>query len=105
MRFSQPTAARQINRLRVLNLIAKQDNLARSDVSRLLNLNKVSTSEIVDSLIKENLISEVGTRQTATGRRPTDLELNKDAQMIFAVEITNRNTQVALVNLKGEMPP
>ncbi|MGI6428916.1 MAG: ROK family protein [Syntrophomonadaceae bacterium] len=103
MRFSQPTAARQINRLRVLNLIAKQDNLARSDVSRLLNLNKVSTSEIVDSLIKENLISEVGTRQTATGRRPTDLELNKDAQMIFAVEITNRNTQVALVNLKGEM--
>lgn len=103
MRFSQPSAARQLNRLRTLNLIASNEELSRADVARMLGLNKVSTSEIVDQLIGEGMIFESGPRATAAGRRPVALELNKDARMVLAIDIGTRNTSVALVNLGGEM--
>ncbi|MFA7672090.1 MAG: ROK family protein [Sphaerochaetaceae bacterium] len=103
MRFTQPTAARALNRLRTLNLIATNDNLSRADVARLLKLNKVSTSEIVDLLIKENLISEKEFASGSVGRPPTPLQLNKDSQMVLAFDINSRTTSVALVNLKGEL--
>ena len=75
MHFTQPSSARQLNRLRTLNLIATCEDLSRADVSRLLGLNKVSTGEIVDQLIAEGMVSETGTRTTAAGRRPVTLEL------------------------------
>ncbi len=103
MQFTQPSAARQLNRLRVLNLLAIKEGLSRSDVSRTLGLNKVSTGEIVDLLIGEKLVSESGTRTTAAGRRPVTLELNKDRKMVLAIDIGTRNTSVALVNLAGDM--
>lgn len=103
MRFTQPTAARQLNRLRILNLLSQHEGLSRADVSRLLGLNKVSTGEIVDILIHEGMIGETGPRTTTAGRRPVALELNKDCKMVMAVDVGTRNTSVALVNLAGEM--
>lgn len=103
MQFSQPSAARQLNKLRTLNLIATHKNLSRADISRHLGLNKVSTSEIVELLIKENLLLEAGARETEAGRRPIELLLNKDAYMVLAVDIGSRNTTIALVNLGGEL--
>lgn len=103
MYFSQPASARAINRLRVLNLIARQKGLSRSDVSRLLGLNKVSTSEIVDQLITEGLLFETGKRHTAAGRRPIVLELQKERKIVLAADIGTRNTCVAAVDLGGTM--
>ncbi len=102
MQFSQPSSARVINKLRVLNLIAKSQETSRADVARVLGLNKVSTSEIVDLLVSEGLVLELGKRQTAAGRRPTELALQKDAKAVVAVDIGIRNTSVTLVNLAGD---
>jgi predicted NBD/HSP70 family sugar kinase len=103
MRFTQPTAARQLNRLRILNLIATHEHLSRADVSRLLGLNKVSTGEIVDLLLGEGILTEEGSRTTNAGRRPINLALNREYRMVIAIDIGTRNTSVALVNLAGEM--
>jgi N-acetylglucosamine repressor len=103
MRFSRPSTARQVNRLRVLNLLSLREELSRADVARILGLNKVSTSEIVDALIEEKLVAEGSTKATTTGRPPTLLELQKDRLTIFAVDLESTNTSVALVNMMGEM--
>ena len=55
MKFSDPATARTINRLRVLNLLRNDGAMSRADISRSLGLNKPSTSEIVASLIKEEI--------------------------------------------------
>ncbi|MGI6433103.1 MAG: ROK family transcriptional regulator [Sphaerochaetaceae bacterium] len=103
MQFSQPSAARQLNRLRTLNLVAKERELSRADIARLLGLSKVSTSEIVDQLIKENLLTEAGIRPTDKGRPPINITLNKDAAMVLAIDIGSRNISVGIVNLGGEI--
>lgn len=103
MRFTTPSTARQINRLRVLNLLALKEGLSRADVSRLLDLNKVSTSEIVDALLTEGLLKEGELKTTTIGRPPTALLLQKEKQTVFAIDLEGSNTSVALVNLMGEM--
>ncbi|NLV83221.1 MAG: ROK family protein, partial [Spirochaetales bacterium] len=103
MQFSQPSTARLVNRLRILNIVAQNEGLSRADVSRDLNLNKVSTSEIVDQLVGEGLLLETGRRQTSSGRPPTQLALQKEAKSVIAVDIGIRNTSVALVNMGGDI--
>ena len=56
MDFSRPDNARKINRLKVLDALRKRD-MSRAELSRELVINKVSVSEITDSLIKEGFVA------------------------------------------------
>ena len=58
MDFSRPDNARAINRLKVLSAIREHEVMTRAELSRLLLINKVSISEIVDNLIKQDLVKE-----------------------------------------------
>lgn len=101
--FTQITDVRQINRLRILNLIAKSEKTNRAQISRELGFNKVSTGEIVDLLIKEGLVEETGTQTSGAGRPSIDLTLNKERYFVIAIDIGLRNTRIALINLSGEL--
>ena len=103
MRFSQPATARQINRLRVLNLVLAEGQLSRADIARMLDLNKPSTSEIVELLIAEHLLEEQGKTITTNGRRPTALSLNSSASLVLGVDIASHTTSFSLSDLKGNI--
>ncbi|MBR4426349.1 MAG: ROK family transcriptional regulator [Spirochaetales bacterium] len=102
MRLSQPKAARTINTARVLGALRTQKNLSKAEIARILNLNKVSTGEIVDDLISCGLVVETGKMESANGRRPTCLSLVPDAKYVLSVDIGSRNTTVALCNMLSE---
>ncbi len=101
MNFSQPSAIRTINRLRVLNLLRENDFLSRADIARMLGLNKPSTSEIIELLLEEGLVQEQGKVATANGRRPTALKLKGDARLVIGVELGTRTTVFTLADLQG----
>ncbi len=103
MKFTQPAAAREINRLRVLNLLAQDKEYSRSDIARILKLNKPSTSEIIEGLLKDGLVAETGKRETTTGRRPVAIALCGDAALVLGVDMGSRNTSIALADLKGNI--
>ncbi|NCB03195.1 MAG: ROK family transcriptional regulator [Spirochaetia bacterium] len=103
MNFTQITDVRQINRLRILNLIAKSEKTSRASIARELGFNKVSTGEIVDILIKEGLVEELGAQITQSGRPSIGLSLNKEKYFVIAIDIGLRNIRFALMNLSGEL--
>lgn len=103
MRFSLPSNARAINRLRILNVIATQDGLSRAQIARVLDLNKVSTGEIVEGLIEDGLVVETGKVVTVNGRRPVALSLVKDARSLLAIDIGPKATSFALADLSGTL--
>ncbi|WP_041395244.1 ROK family transcriptional regulator [Parasphaerochaeta coccoides] len=103
MRFSLPSNARAINRLRILNIIATKDGLSRAQIARILGLNKVSTGEIVEGLIGDGLVVETGKVTTANGRRPVALSLVKDARSLLAIDIAPKATSFALADLSGTL--
>ncbi len=102
MKLSQPKSARIINTCRVLNELRSNCNLSKSEIARILELNKVSTGEIVDDLISKGIVRETGKREVANGRRPTTLEIVKDSRYVLCVDIGRRIITTALCNLFGE---
>ena len=78
MDFSRPDNARRINRLKVLSELRK-GTCSKAELSRRLDINKVSIGEICDKMIKEGLIEETGREQTAQGRPGTLLSINSKA--------------------------
>ena len=102
MKLSQPRSARTINTARVLGCLRTGKNLSKAELARVLELNKVSTGEIVDELISEGLVAETGKMESANGRRPTCLSIVPDARYVLSVDIGKRFCTVSLCNLLSE---
>ena len=102
MKLSQPKAARTINSARVFGCLRTHENLSKAEIARILDLNKVSTGEIVDDLIRQGLVEETGKMESANGRRPICLSIVADAKYVLSVDIGSRNTTVALCNLLSQ---
>ena len=75
MKLSQPKSARSINTARVLSSLRLGENLSKAELARLLELNKVSVGEIVDSLLANGFVEELGKMEAVNGRKPTALKL------------------------------
>lgn len=103
MKLSQPKSARVINRARVLCALRTFRCLSKTDISRNLELNKVSTGEIVEDLIKENLVYESGKIEIENGRKPTTVSIRKDSRYVLCLDIGAKTVTVALCNLFGEI--
>lgn len=105
MIYSDPKSARTINRLRVLNELQRNPGLSRAGLSRELLLNKVSISEIVQLLLEEGLIVETGKSSGAgrLGRTPVDLEIDRLAVSIMAIDLGMTSTTIAVAGTMGDL--
>ncbi|MDU6534182.1 MAG: helix-turn-helix domain-containing protein, partial [Intestinibacter bartlettii] len=72
---------RKYNTVEILNLLSNKPNISRAEISKLINLNKASVSEIINILIENDLIKEIGQGNSSSsgGRKPILLELNNKA--------------------------
>lgn len=102
MKLSQPKAARTINIARVLGCLRTRKDLSKAEIARVLNLNKVSTGEIVDELVSEGLVADTGKMESSNGRKPIGLSIIPDAKYVLGVDIGSRNTTIALCNMFSE---
>lgn len=103
MDFSRPDNARLINKLKVLSFIRENKNVSRAELSRELLINKVSISEIVDSLIKEGLVKECGLLSLPSGRPSTLLDIDVKSGKVIALAIKEKGCLIALSDLKGKI--
>ena len=94
---------RDVNRSVVLDLIRDGGPLSRSDLARRTSLSKPTVSEIVASLVRDELVHEVG-KGVATaigGRRPVLLEFNASSQAFVGIHFGVNTTTVAVADGAG----
>lgn len=103
MKLSQPKSARAINTARVLSSLRLGENLSKAELARLLELNKVSVGEIVDSLLADGFVEELGKMEAVNGRKPTALKLVPSARYVLSVDIGRRNTSIALCDMTANV--
>ena len=104
---ARPKIDRQVmrahNRAVVLDAVRRSGPLARTEVARRTSLAKPTVSAIVDELLAEGLVLEVGVgKSTAAGGRPPtylDLDVTRDAYV--GVHIGVYETTVALADGRG----
>lgn len=94
---------KQINKLLILKTILDNKMISRAKISRLVDLNKATVSNLTDELIKEGYIVEKGYGKSKGGRRPVLLQVNKDVGSIIGIDLGVDYIHVILSNFIGEI--
>jgi predicted NBD/HSP70 family sugar kinase len=105
IRTGDPEMAREINRALILDLLRKNDAIPRAEMARMLDVSKVTVSTIVNDLIEQELVVELGEGDSLKqgGRKPILLSLNSASKFVVGVDVGWQNTVVAIGNLKGKL--
>jgi predicted NBD/HSP70 family sugar kinase len=96
---------RQMNRDLLLDMIRRAKTVSRTDLARSSALTKPTVSAIVESLIDEGLVREVGFGVSASGRgrRSSLLELNEAAVAFVGIHFGVRRTTLAAADARGQI--
>lgn len=89
----------------LLDMVRKSNPVSRVQLAEEFGLSKVTVSTIINELIDEGLIIEVGegTGCEKGGRKPILLALNASHKYAVGVDIGTTNTVAAVGNLRGEV--
>ena len=94
---------REHNSALLLNLLFRQQNLSRADLSRVTGLSRSTVSAIVDDLIAADLVHELGTGDSRGGRRPTLLQFHDDAYAMVGVEMGASHIRAVVTDLRARV--
>ncbi len=94
---------RNINKQIVLNYVREREPISRAEIAKETALQRSTVSSIVNSLVTDGFIEEVGAGTSNGGRKPTMLRLRTDAAVAIGVDITPTVTTIATANLAGKI--
>jgi len=100
---ARASTIRNINKQMVLNFVRDREPISRAELSRVTELQRSTISIIIDELVQEGLIEEIGTGDSTGGRRPTMLRLRPEGAMAIGVDVTPTVTTVALSDIVGRI--
>lgn len=94
---------REHNEAVILKEIINHPQVSRSDLSKITSMNKTSVSDIVKTLIDDELIIEtkIGQSDSQGGRRPILLSFNPYAGLVLSIDIGSRYIEGILTDLSG----
>ncbi len=94
---------RDINRQIVLNYVRERGPISRAEIARETVLQRSTVSTIVDELVSDSLVEEIGEGKSTGGRRPTLLRLRASGAAAIGIDITPTRTTVATSDLSGRV--
>ncbi|SDN96533.1 Sugar kinase of the NBD/HSP70 family, may contain an N-terminal HTH domain [Paenibacillus sp. yr247] len=94
---------KQINREGILHQLKERTRMSRADLAKLTELSRPCVSSLVDEMIQEGIIREVGVGESKGGRKPILLEYNFQAYGVVGAVFEGSTLQLAIADLKGEV--
>jgi predicted NBD/HSP70 family sugar kinase len=101
--IARPNTIRDINKQIVLTYIRDLAPISRADIARETALQRSTVSAIVDDLLLDGLIEEIGTGDSTGGRKPTLIKIRTGIPVAIGVDMTPRQTTIALADLAGRV--
>jgi glucokinase-like ROK family protein len=97
------SAMRELNRSLVLDLLRQHGQMSRPALSKATGLAKPTIAAIVDDLVAEKLVREIGLgRSTPTGGRPPLMvEFNPRSKVLVGVQIGAFETVISVADARG----
>ena len=98
-------AIREVNRSIILDLVRRDRRISRTELARRSKLTKPTVSTIVDELIADGVVREVGFgASVAGGGRPARLlDFNEDSAAYLAVHLGMHTITVAVADARGQI--
>ncbi|WP_238996741.1 ROK family protein [Paenibacillus pinistramenti] len=92
---------KKINKSIVLDTIRARSPISRAKVSESTGLNKTTVSSLVNELIDEHLVHEMGPGESSGGRKPLMLLFNDQAGYAIGIDVRIDSVSAVLTDLKG----
>jgi predicted NBD/HSP70 family sugar kinase len=98
-------AMREVNRSIIYDLIRESGDISRTELAKRSSLTKPTVSTIVEELLSEGIVSEVGFSKSEPtgGRRARLLRFNPDAAAYVGLRFGVKSTSIVLANGLGEV--
>ncbi len=87
----------------LLELVRTREPTSRPELARIGELNVAVVSRVVEQLISEGLVREIGTGPSTGGRRPALLGLVPEARCAVGVNVGTRTITVVVTDLHGSI--
>lgn len=94
---------RDINRQIVLNYVRDRSPISRAEIARQTDLHRSTVSIIVDDLLVDGTITEIGEGVSTGGRKPKLYKLRTGEPSAIAIDLTPRTTTIAVADLAGNV--
>jgi N-acetylglucosamine repressor len=92
---------RQLNKATVLHCVRARSPISRIEIAETTGLNKATVSSLVDELMDEQFVVEVGYGHSKGGRKPILLEFNADAAFTVGLDVQITHVTTTLCNANG----
>ncbi|HET7011559.1 MAG TPA: ROK family transcriptional regulator [Anaerolineales bacterium] len=102
-RTGDQALVRQLNRSILLQRLWVASPLSRADLAASIGLNKTTVSHLVDELVTDGFLREIGRNTSASGRPGVLLELDPEAGWTIGCEIGVGSLSVILANLRARV--
>lgn len=93
------SAIKYINRDVIFALMREHRQTTRTELARFAGLSKATVSEIVEVLLQENIIHEVGKHKSGRGRRRVVLEFDPTACLVLGAQLDDQVCSIVLADL------
>lgn len=91
------------NRDLVLRTVFAYESISRAEVARITNLTRTTVSEIVNGLLEEGLVEEIGRGESIGGKMPILLSVVADSRFLIGLNLAQDKFIGAILNLRGEI--
>ncbi len=92
----------QINVSVVFNFLKNHGPTYRADIARSLGLSAPAVSRAVEQLIQHNYVTEWGVATTETGKRVTEVALNRRMGSVVAIDLLKGESRFGLYDFVGD---
>lgn len=94
---------RDINKSTLLHTIYHHGPISRIDLSRKTKLSPTTVSILIEEIIRDGLVHEIGTTGSGVGRKMTLLNIHSQGGYIVGVDLSSSPAHCVLLNLHGEL--
>ena len=94
------------NRALILNVLKKVGTISRLDIANTLSLTPAAITIIVNEMLKEDIVKEVGQLEEdgrRSGRKKVLIDINYDYKYVIGINIESDIINIGVSNLKGEI--
>lgn len=100
---SNPERNRAHNRRVVLDVIRMHGHLGRAEIARYARLTSQAVANIVQELIEEGMLIDLGRQRNGRGQPPIQFAINPDGPLTAGVEVAADHMVAVLLDLSGRL--
>jgi len=93
----------RLNKVSIINIIRNNEAISRAGIAKRSRLSAPTVSRIVEDLITEGLVTEIGEGKSSGGRRPTLLKFSGSGNYVIGIDLGTTNIYGVLSDLDANI--